>query len=346
MAILRRALLASSMAFLAACGMRGPVASRVTIAPNDDPKRITITVVTDIDSHTAGPAMDARVADIREALANGRDEWTPRFTSVQPESERNMVERKYGQVRHVEHSATFDADELQRFFSDTGMTLTLTRVGTYRELAIYPGTSSRATRQQRERVQKLLTSWSEEAARYFQAVDRLYVFMSAHPQRAEGIFDMIVGERQEPLNDEERVLVDSVNDAMDHLSRRLQAEEQDSMTVDEEFDLVFNPFSAEVAVQTPDDLLFVEHMEKRASNLAVIHRDGLLDAMSALEGRWISPDPLAILLRSSLTADSKPPSAATVAAMPRRSNPAVTASEIEKAVRQELQPAAVYRVRW
>jgi len=114
----------------------------------------------------------------------------------------------------------------------------------------------------------------------------------------------------------------------------------------EELDLVFNPFPAEVAVRTPEDILALQYMEERATNLAVIHRDGLLDAMSALEGRWISPDPLAILLRSSQTADSKVPPPATVAAMPRRSTAAVTASEIEKAVMEELKPASVYRIRW
>jgi hypothetical protein len=347
---LRRLALLTLALLLGACGMRGPVASRVTLAPGDDPQRLTITVATEIDSHTAGPAMEARVTEIREALLAGRDEWSPRFASVPAESERIIIDRKYGLLRKVEHSATIDPDNLQRFFSDSGMTLALTGGEGWTELAIYPGASTRATRQQREHVAKTLTAWSEDAARYFNAVDRLYLFLAQHPQRADGIFDMLIGERegerQRPVNEEEQALVDTVTDAMDRLSKRLQAEEKDTVTVDEEFDLVFNPFSAEIAVHTPREIVALDQFEKRATDLAVIHRAGLLDAMSALEGRWVSPDPLAILLRSSQTDDSKLPSPATIAALPRRSTTNVMASEVEKAVTEQLKPASVYRVRW
>ena len=343
---LRRLALAAFALLLGACGMRGPVASRVTIAPLNDPNRLSITVATDIESHTAGPAMEARVTEIREALLAGRDEWSPRFASVPAEAERIVIERKYGLLRHVEHSATIDPDDLQRFFSDTGMTLTLTRGEGWTELTIYPGASTRATRAQREHVEKTLAAWSQDAARYFNAVDRLYLFLAQHPQRAEGIFDMLLGDRQRPPNEEEQALVDTVTDAMDRLTQRLQADEADAITIDEEFDLVYSPFSAEMAVHTPRDITQFEHFEKRATDLAVIHRAGILDAMSALEGRWLSPDPLAILLRAGQTDDSKLPSPASVAALPRRSTPALTASEVQKAVIEELRPASVYRVRW
>lgn len=343
---LRRLALGALALLLGACSMRGPVASRVTIAPTTDPNRLTITVATDIESHTAGAPMESRVNELREALLAGRDEWSPRFAAVPAEADRVVIERKYGVVRHVEHSATIDPDDLQRFFSDTGMTLTLTRGEGWTELTIYPGASTRATRAQREHVEKTLAAWSQEAAHYFNAVDRLYLFLAQHPQRAEGIFDMLLGERQRPLNEEEEALVDTVTDAMDRLTKRLQVEEEDAMTVDEEFDLVFNPFSAEVAVHTPRDIVQVEHFEKRATDLAVIHRDGILDAMSALEGRWLSPDPLAILLHAGQTEDGKLPSPAAVAALPRRSTPALSASEVQKAVIDELRPATVYRVRW
>lgn len=348
--MMRRALTRSALAalalFLGACGMRGPVASRVTIAPSDDPNRLAITVTTDIDSHTAGPAMEARVREIRESLLAGRDEWSPRFAAVPAEAERVLFDRKYGLLRHVEHSATISPDDLQRFFADTGMTLNLTRGEGWTELAIYPGASTRATRTQREHVDKTLAAWSADAARYFNAVDRLYLFLAQHPQRAEGIFDMLLGDRQRPLDEEEQALVDTVTDAMDRVTSRLQAEEADAITLDEEFDLVYSPFSAEVAVHTPRDIVQLEHFEKRATDLAVIHRAGILDAMSALEGRWLSPDPLAILLRTGQTDDAKLPSPAAVAALPRRSTSALTASEVQKAVIDELRPASVYRVRW
>ena len=72
----------------------------------------------------------------------------------------------------------------------------------------------------------------------------------------------------------------------------------------------------------------------------MIRRAGLLDAVESLEGKWISPDPLAASLRN----DEDTP--ADYAKMPRRWSEIVTPAEIEQAVIERLKPASVYRVRW
>jgi len=125
----------------------------------------------------------------------------------------------------------------------------------------------------------------------------------------------------------------------DRLSERMRPKETDAYMVDEEFDLVFNPFPGEIVVVTPKIASGVENFDKRDATTFVIPRRGLLDAVSSLEGKWVSPDPFAM----SAHGDPKPEQ---LAKMPRRWSAVVTASEIEAAVSERLKPASVYRVRW
>ena len=72
----------------------------------------------------------------------------------------------------------------------------------------------------------------------------------------------------------------------------------------------------------------------------VIEPADLLTSITKQEGRWISPDPLAQLLRS------EPPTAEQLAAMPRHAESVVNASEIATAIRAELTRPKMDSVRW
>lgn len=61
---------------------------------------------------------------------------------------------------------------------------------------------------------------------------------------------------------------------------------------------MFNPFPAEVFVTTPGAITGLEGFEKTDEKTVAIRRRGIFDAIDALEGRWISPDPLSLLVRS------------------------------------------------
>ena len=220
------------------------------------------------------------------------------------------------------------------------MNVSLTRGDTFTELAIYPNASTRATRQQRERVMALLETWSRDTSHYIDAVSKLYRYLDEHPQRAETVFKLLFDDSEKSTVDEEQALIDHVGETMEVISSRVNQQSTSAYTIDEEFDLVFNPFPAEITIKTPHAFMLSEGFDKRADDLVAIHRTGLLETVEALEGKWISPDPLAISMREEQINPKK------LAAMSRKSSTIVPPSEIAKLVTDRLKPASVYRVRW
>jgi hypothetical protein len=263
-----------------------------------------------------------------------------RFSGLNIDNERIIVDRANGRITGVERQTTIDRNELPKFFNDMSVTVSLLPNNGYTELTIIPGASSRATRQQRERVLATLHQWSTEAAAYVDALGHLYEYLDANPQRAQAAFTILLGDHdQKSTIDEEQSLLEAVWNTADRLSERMRPKETDAYMVDEEFDLVFNPFPGEIVVVTPKTASGVENFDKRDATTFVIPRRGLLDAISSLEEKWITPDPFAMSIRGEPKVDE-------LVKMPRHWSAIVTASEIEKAVSERLKPASVYRVRW
>jgi hypothetical protein len=330
--------------FLAACGVRAPITHRVTLDFDKDAKRVTVTAVTDLSSDPTGKAIVERVNAAREVYLGSRDEWSARFANVDAESERQLFVKRRGVLERVEHSAVIDRDSLQRFFGDLPMTIAVTRADGWSELTIYPGASVRASKPQRDHLQKSMQSWTAAAAKYLQAMDRLYSYLNERPDRAEAVFIVMLSSETRAVNGEEQALINDVSDAQEAIEAKMRPSDTEAITLDEEADLVFNPFPAEIVVHLPKEPTAIENFEKRSADTVAIHRLGLLDAVKALEGRWVSPDPLALALKADADADLPAPS--WFASQTRRSSPLVTASEIEKAVTEKLRPAASYKVRW
>jgi len=95
----------------------------------------------------------------------------------------------------VTHVGRVPQRDIQSFFSDASLTITLLDGEGWRELTIYPGTSSRATREQRERFERRMASWSGEVAEYFTALHHLYSYLNRHPKRAKHVFEALLGEK-------------------------------------------------------------------------------------------------------------------------------------------------------
>ena len=72
----------------------------------------------------------------------------------------------------------------------------------------------------------------------------------------------------------------------------------------------------------------------------------MVPSLQTLEGRWVSPDPLAVLLRATLAGDDNPPNAETLAAVKRRRTPGLVAADVRKGIVEALQRESMYRVRW
>src|SRR5205814_310480 len=130
--------------------------------------RVTIETMTTLPSLKEAKNR-GRVEQLRDELLAGRDEWALRFQNAAPERDRAVFDRTGGELSAVTRSATIDADDIQKFFYDLTVTTKVTRGDGWVELAIYPGTSNRATRQDREDFEKRLNGGAVAARRYVDA---------------------------------------------------------------------------------------------------------------------------------------------------------------------------------
>jgi hypothetical protein len=317
----------------------------LTLTFDDSAQHVTISASTKIAAAKPGTPDYAEAEEQRKAILADRDEWSVRFASAQPDAERVIFDRNAGQLESVERSATVPVENLQKFFFDTPISVAVTRGDGWAELTLYAGTSTRATRQQHERVEKTLTTYSERAARYFESIRSMYKYLDAKPQRATALFTALFTDDKEKttppeISNRESSMVEYVRQNIDAL-----AEANQGGADDREFDLVFNPFPADIRVNLPTEPLAVEGFVRLKERTLVVKTVGAVEAVSMLEGRWITPDPLALLFKS----DDNPNAAemaAAFATMPRHAEPVVSATEVAQAMIEKMRPAPRYRVRW
>lgn len=319
-----RRLAVVALLLLAACG-RGPVREEVVVQFSRDHGDVVVTAETTFDLESRAPRVEAA----RAAALNGTDAWSVRFARLTPESEETTYARSRGELARVTRRIRIPAEDLQRVFSDTAITVTLLRGEGWSELSLFPGSTPRATREQQRHFEGQLNAWSAEAARYFTAVDHLYDYLDEKPHRAKAMFAALLNEQDAVVAEEEEPFVDAVRDAMERIARRMDEQQGDALTLAEEADLVYNPFPARMTIRAPgEDDLVIEPVD-------------LLEAVTALEGTWISPDPLALLLHD------KSPTAEELAELPRASRDVVGAGEIAGAIREQLAARPkTYSIRW
>ena len=321
---LRRLAAAALIALLAACA-RPPVRDELTVQFYENRDEITVRAETTFDLRTGS----RRVEAAQNAAVAGTDPWAIRFAQLTPEAEELTFLRSRGELERVTRTIRIPEDDLQRVFADTSITVSLIRGEGWRELTFYPGASSRASREQVKHFEGALSDWSKDVARYFTAIDHLYDYLDENPHRAKPIFAALINEKEtaDILEDEEPLLT-AVLAVMEKIAERMDAAEKDSLSLVEEADLIYNPFPARIVVRVP-----------REKDLVVEPVD-LFKAIAALEGKWISPDPLAALVKE------ESPTAEQLAAMPRRSTSVANAGEIAGAIREHLARPKTYAIRW
>src|SRR5687767_4522544 len=305
-----RKLAVAALLVLAACG-RPPVRDEVTVQFHDDREEITVTAETWFDRGSD----NQRVEAARAAALQGLDPWSVRFARLDPQYEEVTFARQQGELERVTRRIRIPAEDLQRVFSDTSITVNLIRGDGWRELSFFPGSSSRASREQTRHFDQKLRSWSEEVARYFVAIDHLYDYLDENPHRTKFVFAALLNEKDAGVLQDEEPLLEAVIKAMERIGEQMDADEESAFTFAEEADLIYNPFPARMVIRVP-----------REKEL-VIERVDLFETIAALEGKWISPDPLAALLKE------ESPTSEQLARLPRKSASVINASHIETAIR-------------
>jgi hypothetical protein len=329
---------------LAAC-TQVPVSDQITIEPSSEDDTLMVTVTSTFLATPKSDRLRERVEAARAAALAGTDPWSVRFERLRtPIEERHTVEKSRGALERVTHAARIPADDLQQLLSDTSITVDVLRAEGWRELRLYPGSTGRATREQQAELERTLAVWSRSVARYFTAIDHLYSYLDAHPQRAQPMFAALLEERQEDgtipavFEEEEQPLLDAVTHSMDEIATRMDSEEGQT-AVFELTDLVFNPFPGRVVIQPPGDVIASEGFTEKGNEVTIEPVD-LFASLEKLEGRWISPDPLAGMLREEKV------TSAELARMERKSTAVISASEVTSAIREQLARPRSYVVRW
>jgi len=271
-----------------------------------------------------------------------KDNWEYRFNHVAPSSERITYEKAHGEVATVEHSALIANEDLQKFFSDVDMTIRLSQAEGVNELVIYPATSTRATREEREEFQRRVLVASRALVDYVRAARNLYDFLDAHPQRAESAFTQLFADSDEIIvaaTEEEKDLIVDMRSAMTRVSQTApepKAQERFLSLADR----VNDPFPGIITIKLPVAYTSIEGFKRIDDTTVRAEVTSPVEALTALEGRWLSPDPLAAAFRE----DKWDPVAA--AHTPRRASLSVTPDEVAAAFTEQIKPKQLYRVRW
>jgi hypothetical protein len=339
----RRAL--PALLFLFAACTRLPVTEVVTIEPSADHDSVTVSVSTSFWLSPPNEQLRERVEEARSAALSGTDAWSVRFGRLHaPLEERLTLEKTRGALERVTRAARIPSDDLQQLFSDTGVTVDVLRGEGWRELRLFPGSSGRATREQQKELEATLDVWSRSVTRYFTAMHHFYRYLDENPERAQVTWAAFLEERGAdglvpPVAEEEALLIDAVRHSMDEIATRMDVQNGQASILMEQADLVYNPFPGRIVIRVPRDVLMAEGFVQKGNELSIEPVD-LFESLAGLEGRWISPDPLAASLR-----DQQVTSAQMTAAK-RKSTAVVNSSEVSRAIREQLVRPKTYVVRW
>jgi hypothetical protein len=305
----------------------------------------------------ANDALKQRLARLREDLVARRDPWAKRLPPERCPRARVTEDWRDGELVELRRDVACPSlDALAPLFADTDVDVVVTRGEESVEVSLVAGRSTRATRDQRERVEELEEPWKESMAAYVMSCARLYDHFEAHPDRAMPCLIDLLGELapkveaepgEPPVSDEETALVEPVEASLGEVLDLMEGDEQGGFSFEELSDLVHDPYPADVRLRLSGEPLEVEGFRTEDGWL-VVPRASPWNAVLTLQGRWLEPD-LAARLGQHLRAHpdgNTPFDLAAFVALPRRVTPPRDASEVVAAVDSTLQPVHECRVRW
>ena len=135
----------------------------------------------------------------------------------------------------------------------------------------------------------------------------------------------------------------ATSDAMERLLAILLVDENAAFTLNELSRRVYDPFPGEVTVSAAGPVTDVEGFVQRGDGRWAVPRRDLWTAFTALEGRWISPDPARAYVAASLSADLD---LDALLAEDLTAAPAPTPAALRDALEAGLVPEPVYRLAW
>jgi hypothetical protein len=340
---------------LAAC-FEPPVLETLDLRFLRDGSFVVTSKVEVSDGHReANPVLIRRLAQVRQELEEGSDAWGRRFASLEPAAERFAWEKQLGEVRRGTRAAlATDPRGLRAFFGDTSLAVSYEIRDGIAELAIAPGPPARATRAQREAVERTLGDWSGHVAAYLKEAGALWAYLDDRPDRAhpclgtlfEDLLADEVREKLEPLTEGELERINRLREAMEPVMAVLFVPEGEDHSRDELSHLVYDPFPARLTVRLPVPPREAPEGFAMAPDgkTLVASGPGFWEALRSLEGRWLAPDPVLLYVQRDGREQKEPLDLDALIAQPRRAEPAPAADEVREAIEERLEPTPFYRV--
>ena len=310
------------------------------------------------DPEQSNPALARRLAETRQAILEGSDPWSARFSVVKAGAERSSWEKRLGVLQAASRSAVLaEPRDLEEIFRDTPVSVTYSvdPAQGMAELAIVPGPSTRATRRQREETARTLDSWTETLAGYLRSVQDLYAYLDERPDRARPCFAHLFGKRLSEkdarslakLAPEEERRLEALDDAMGRVLEVLAVPDDGAYSPDEVSRLVYDPFPARLSLKLPAAALQVEGFQPDPEGALAVRPFSLWEALRSLQGRWISPDPVLAYVDGSREGSELDLDAflrQTRRAVPEKLLP--SAREVRAEIENRLRPEPLYRAVW
>lgn len=354
MKIRRAFLLLPLLALVSAC-FNGPVRETWTLRFLSGGWVVAGRTIELSSAEDSNPAVAKRLAAVRRDLLEGTDAWTERLGEMGPIAEKIEQERFTGSIAKATHRAVLtETDQVRQLFAATPVNASYTIVSGLAELSFAPGPADRATRADRQKVQRALAPWSTDIAAYLSAGSALWKYLDLHPGRAWACFGQLFRQvRQDgapeppPLQPgKETQLVEALQAAMKKVWQPLEVADGEAFTLDELSHLVFDPFPAPVEIQLPGPALEAVGFEIEGSaNHLVARGPGFWQAFEYLEGHWLTPDPVLAFVRES----RKPKPAFDLEAFlhePRKAAPPPSGGDIQKVIQSKLAGAPEFHLTW
>ncbi len=291
-----------------------------------------------------------RIEERQRMLLEGTDPWLGRFAALEAAEDGAEWRRGAGRLSSFRRWARLeDAAGLDALLRDDAVLVRFDRTGDRALLEIVPTGASRATRRERQRVERELSAWAAPYADYLEAAFALDAHLASAPGRAAICWRAALGAEVEPeaLDAEETRLAKTLAERMTAALDVLQVDATDGYSIDERSRQVFHPLTARLGIELPREADEVEGFVPADEHAYVVPELSLWEAATRLEGKWLAADPLRAMAESlraggdsevDVTPFTRPPLAKTSAP------PA--AAEVLASLRRELAPPSVYRLAW
>lgn len=347
----RRALLVAGCCLALAGCFEEPVREHLHLSLLG-PGGVVVTVIQEVAEPELGrsnPTLARRMDEARRTIEDGSDSWGQRFAALQPLAEHRSIERVDGRLRRSVRSAAFASfDDGARLLEADGLGGSLEVAGGTAELQLFPTGGSRATAVQRQKVERLLNTWSEALAAYLAATVELYRHLEGRPDRAVPCLAHVFGTRAEdagPLTADEELLVGRVTETVERVAEALLIADGEAFSLNELSRLVYDPFPARLTLSVQGRVLGTAGLVATGGAFERPAIDAW-NALRSLEGRWLAPD-LVTALAAPLPEERQPePDPAAFAALPRYIGSPPSPVEVESALLSELVAVPAIGLRW